>query len=198
MHQCVARSVRRPFLFASIALVPVCFGPSLAMAGIILTFPNIHVATPTSGPETYHLDIPVSVVGTVNNLAGYNVKIDLAPPTSQVQFVGAEAPPNPIFAQNFGVFITGSSLAVADFLKAGDATIADGANLIRASFTVSPNTVGQFPVVFDSAMTAFFDHDANDIPVDALIAGTIFVPEPSAIILVMATAISLLAASRLK
>src|SRR4051812_29919119 len=115
------RVIVRPLLAPCQVLLFCCIGSPNALAGVILTFPDVHVPTPLgANPVIYSVDIPIKVVGTVDNAAGYNIKLDLLPANPAVQFVDATTPPNPLFtATNFGVFQIGDSLAAADVLNAG-------------------------------------------------------------------------------
>lgn len=142
------------------------------------------VTTTQDGSVVGYFDVFVekASVGAIS-VTGYEVQLNVAEADSGISFTHATATPNntPLFAGTPTVIGVGESLQVTDFASTGTVSLVNGRGLFRAHFTVDPNVIGSFHVVFDQVFTSISDIAARPITLGGLDVGLIDIARQAAI-----------------
>ncbi|MEX2216118.1 MAG: Calx-beta domain-containing protein, partial [Phycisphaeraceae bacterium] len=130
--------------------------------------------TATSGFVDIRFDVPA---GVTEQLAAYNIQLDLSPTGSGVTFTGATAhPTNGVFGSKSPIVnVTANQLQISDNLAAPfqSTLVQDGSVLVRAFFNVAANTTGTFNI--NPSFFEFVDESGNVIANASATGGTITV-----------------------
>ena len=178
--------MRQSFLLVSLVAL---FSVTASAAPINLRVEDVSMPSP-SVETTAYFDVFFEVPTPVSDqLAGYQLVLDLGSPGQGVAFTDGEATVNhvPVFTPVFlSVTTTADGLIAADSLAAGSVPIDDGDGLLRVKFTVQPGTTGTFDVTIDvnaASGTGLADSQGDPIVFSVTDGQITIVPEPASMLL---------------
>lgn len=178
--------MKRAFLAFAFLAAAVCGTPQTLRADLILAVEHVGLL-PSSAMQTGTFEVYVnSGLEPQPDVIAWQVRLNLAPATSGVSFVGYDKPVDHPYVLPGGDLWAGSispdgaQLEAGDMLITGQVPLVDGAGLVRVTFEVAGGTP---PGVYDVSIDAGFSYIADDgyafLPYEASHGRITIIPEPS-------------------